>query len=354
MSLKDLYANLQHFLERKNYSSIVILSDANVFPSYGDSLVECLKKLNIKTLTCIVLDPGELSKNLEAAKTCWEEMHRAGVDRYGLLIGLGGGVVTDLAGFVASCYMRGLETLYIPTTLMGMVDAAFGGKTGINLAGGKNLVGTFHMPQAVLCSTDYLKTLPDREYKAGLAEIVKYGIIEGPDLFEKIEKNTIELLSKEPALLNEIIKTCQNTKLRIVQKDEKEKNLRATLNLGHTFAHALEAATNYSIYLHGEAVAIGLMCAFYTSYALGMIEENLVTRLNLLLTSLNLPTRLPDLPPLEEFIHLMKGDKKNFQGSLNLILVEGIGKVRQVLDVDPQFIREGFKRALLENSIPIS
>lgn len=332
------FTALETFLLNKKPSSIVVLSDTTVFSLYGDPLLEFLKSFGIKSLVSIVLDPGEISKNLETVKTCWEEMYREGIDRHSLVIGFGGGAVTDIAGFVASCYMRGLDVVYIPTTLMGMVDAAWGGKNGINLQGGKNIVGSILQPELVLVEPSYLQSLPEREFVSGLAEIVKYGIIADPTLFERLEETGPDLLTRNSEIMLEIIQKCCNLKNEIVQKDEKDKGLRAILNLGHTFAHAIEAATNFSIYLHGEAVAIGLSCAFYLSFILGMAEENLIFRLHDLLKKLNLPTALPDIPPPENLIEFMYRDKKTVHGQINLIAVEKIGSVKQLFNVEPELI----------------
>lgn len=334
------FEDLKIFLMAKKqpYSGVVIISDTNVFPLYEIALIDLLKSLRIPSITSIILDPGESSKNLDTAKTCWEEMHRARVDRQSLVIGLGGGTITDLAGFVAACYMRGLDVIHIPTTLMGMVDAAIGGKTGVNISSGKNIVGVIHQPKLVLISPTCLESLPDREFIAGLAEIVKYGILVDPYLFEILENEAHAILFRDPKILEMIIQRCCRIKADIVQKDEKEHGIRALLNLGHTFGHAIEAATNYSIYLHGEAVSIGMSCAFYTSHALGMIDESLIIRLHALLKKLKLPIALPDIPPMEHLIDLMYGDKKTSGGKLNLILVKNIGEVEQCLNVDPEVI----------------
>lgn len=326
------------FNSRRAYSAVVIISDSNVFPLFGSLLIEQLEILNVGAITCIVIDPGESSKNIHLAHICWERMHKEGIDRQALVIGLGGGVITDLAGFVAACYMRGLDVIHLPTSLMGMVDAALGGKSAINISSGKNIVGTMHQPKLVLILPHYLKSLPTREFIAGLAEVVKYGIIKDIEFFEMLENNTDAILDKNPIFINIVIQRCSQIKTDIVLRSEKEPGLRDILNLGHTFAHALEAATNYVTYLHGEAVSIGLSCAFYMSRCLGFIDDALLIRLHRLLKKLKLPLTLPDIPPPEVLIEHMYGDKKTVGGQLNLIIVKNIGHVEQFSNVSPQLI----------------
>lgn len=346
ISQNSSFLELKSFLsQRKPYSHAVIISDTNVHPLYSASLIEHLQALKMPMITPILLKPGESSKTLDTAQQCWQKMHQAGVDRQSLVIGLGGGVITDLSGYVAACYMRGLDVIYIPTTLMGMVDASIGGKNGVNLTTGKNIVGTFHHPQLVLISPSCLKTLPEREVRAGLAEVVKYGIIKDPDLFERLEKEAAGSLLEDSTMLEEVIRRCSNIKMNIVREDEKEKKgLRVILNLGHTFAHALEAATHYNVYSHGEAVSVGLISAFYTSHCLGLINQALIMRLHRILSQLKLPITLPDQLSAETLIHHMSGDKKTIDGKINLILVEKIGQVKQYFDVNPQLILKALKK----------
>lgn len=344
ISNSSKFLDLKSFLiSEKTYSSAVIISDSNVFPLYGVSLIEQLKNLKSLSIIPIILEPGETSKNLDTATTCWQDMHHAGVDRQSLVIALGGGVVTDLAGFVAACYMRGLDVIYIPTTLMGMVDAAIGGKTGVNIAGGKNIVGVIQQPKLVLISQHFLQSVPEREFISGLAEVVKYGIIADSSIFELLENDAAAVLSRDPQIMNTLIQRCCRVKTDIVQKDAKEHNLRAILNLGHTFAHALEAATNYVSYTHGEAVSIGISCAFYTSRILGLIDDSLIIRLHDLLKKLKLPLALPASLLPETLIDFMYGDKKTLGGKLSLILVKKMGQVEKFLNVDPQMILRALK-----------
>jgi 3-dehydroquinate synthase len=332
------FSNLLSAIQ-KPYSRLVLISDSHVYQLYGDEIVNLLKSW---PLTIILIPPGESSKTIDTAKKCWEEMYRDCVDRQSLVIGFGGGVVTDLAGFVAACYMRGLDVIHIPTTLMGMVDAAIGGKSGVNLSEGKNIVGSFHSPQQVIISSSFLKTLPEREFRAGFAEIVKYAIIDDPELFEILENEANVLFTRNNTLLDSIIQRCSKIKREIVEQDEKDQGRRAVLNLGHTFAHALEAATHYTTYLHGEAVAIGLSCAFYTSWLPGYIEESLLARLHALLEKLQLPLALPPEISLHQLIDFMKRDKKTMHGKIHLILVKKIGHVEKI-QVDQQLIQNALE-----------
>lgn len=334
---------LNSFLQTKPYTSIVIITDSNVYPLYFPSLTDFLK--NIPPIVPIILTPGEASKTLENAQNCWQEMHHSGVDRHALVIGLGGGVITDLAGFVAGCYMRGVDVLHIPTTLMGMVDASIGGKTGVNLTHGKNIIGLIHQPKAILISPFYLKSLPQREFVAGLAEVVKQGIINDPELFEMLETHAEKILTRDINFITTIIQRACNAKLALVQQDEKEQGCRTLLNLGHTFAHAIESATNYQMYSHGEAVSIGLSCAFHISKHLKFIEDDLIFRLHKLLNALNLPIHLPNIN-IETLVSLMYGDKKAVGKKLHLILVKKLGLVKHQADVAPKIVLE----ALLQKS----
>lgn len=332
---------------KKDYSQLVIISDANVYPLYGPFLIQ---QFPCRQINKIIIAPGERSKSLQTANYCWQELQRFEIDRHALIISLGGGVVTDLAGFVASCYMRGLDIIHVPTTLMGMVDAAIGGKTAVNFKGSKNLIGSIHPPRQVWIFSSYLQSLPAEEFSAGLAEIVKYGIIQGPQLFERLEKNTTAILAKDSQFMHLLIVECCKIKAFIVEKDERDYGIRATLNLGHTFAHAIEAAMDYQI-SHGHAVSIGLSCAFYTSKILGFIEQALIIRLHNLLKSLNLPLSLPEELSEETLISYMYNDKKTVKGKLNLILVKKIGSVESIEAVEPKLILTALKQKKAEKEL---
>ena len=335
---QDGFTGLSPHLSNKlgAYSSCAIISDEHVYPVYGEQLNQLIKAQGIP-VHHVLLSAGEQTKTMESAQRCWTEMHAQGLDRKSLVIGLGGGVITDLAGFIASCYMRGIDVIHLPTTLLGMVDAAIGGKTGVNLPHGKNLVGTMHHPTLVLISSHYLETLPDREFRAGLAEVIKYGVIWDPELFEFVQKNMSSILQKDKKKLDTIVRQSCAIKAQVVKQDEKEQGLRAILNFGHTFAHAIESATQYKGYLHGEAVAIGMSCAAHVSQALGLIDKGIVKQIDEVCSQAGLSTTLPDVP-LDHLIRLMGGDKKAVRGKISLIVAQKIGKVIQMPDVDKEII----------------
>ena len=338
---KILSTNLQFegvasYLEEKKYTKCLILSDQTVFPLYGEPLIN---QLNLPHHYCLI-PPGEQSKTLDQATYCWKEMHRHQFDRDTLVIGIGGGVVTDLAGFVASCYMRGVDTILIPTTLLGMIDAAIGGKTGVNLLSGKNMIGTFHHPKRIFIISECLQTLPPRELRSGLAEAIKYGIIQDPSLFEFLERNMQSILANHTENLQAVIQSCCAIKAKIVTEDPQEKGLRAILNYGHTFAHAIETATHYNTYLHGEAVSIGMHCAALTSQLLGLVDQTFVKRQNALCQQAGLPILLPHEISIDQLIELMHGDKKSRAGKINLIVAEKIGTVKKIANVDKLLIKD--------------
>ncbi len=325
--------------ELANYSQIVLLHHPQLKQLYNPSLLQALKRLKRPILE-LSIPEGERSKSLGQAKRCWQQMAAYGVDRQAALIALGGGVICDLAGFVASCYMRGLDSFYLPTSLLAMVDAAFGGKTGVNLPQAKNAIGTFHQPKQILIDPACLITLPQREFNSGLAEIIKYGIIHDPLLVEKLENGLEELQNRQGTLLEGIIKRCIEIKREIITQDEKDlTGKRAALNYGHTFGHAIEAVTGYRRYLHGEAIAIGMSCAIQLSAQLGLCDPSLIEWQDRLCDRANLPTHLPYLS-IKRLLTRMRSDKKSVCGKISLILLERIGKVVKVCDVNPQLIEQ--------------
>lgn len=324
----------------QSYSSYVLLTDESIYRLYGDSWVHMLKELKLP-VHILQIPSGEQFKSLATAEYCWQTMQGLGVDRKALVIALGGGVITDLAGYVAGCYMRGLDIAYVPTTLLGMVDAAIGGKCGVNLPNGKNLIGLIRQPTKVLICLDYLKTLPDREFIAGLAEVIKYAIMQDPKLFSYLERRMELLLLRNARVLNAVIRRCCMIKLEIIQKDPYEQNIRSHLNLGHTVAHALESATNYTTYLHGEAVAIGLSCAAHLSYLLGLVDVQFIERVDRLCMLAGLPGTLPDIP-MERLLEQMLHDKKVISGKLYFILPTAIGQVQKQA-VDMKWIRKALE-----------
>jgi len=333
-------AELDFFLpELAKYSQLVLLSHPQLMQIYGPSILSALKRFNLPLLK-LSIPQGEGSKSFMQANCCWQEMISKGVDRQAAIIALGGGVICDLAGFVASCYMRGLDSFYLPTTLLAMVDAALGGKTGVNLPKAKNAIGTFHQPRHILIDPTSLMTLPQREFNSGLAEMIKYAIISDPLLMVKLEEEQERLFERQGVFLEEVIQRCVSIKSDIIAEDEKDLlGKRVALNYGHTFGHAIEAITGYKRYLHGEAVAMGMSCAVNLSVRLGLCDSSLIERQDRLCQRAFLPTQLPHLS-IEQLIKRMRSDKKAICGRINLILLEKIGKVVKVCDVDPKLIEE--------------
>jgi 3-dehydroquinate synthase len=273
----------------------------------------------------LVLPDGEEYKNMEVLQKILDKALESALDRKATFVALGGGVIGDMVGFAAAIYQRGINFIQIPTTVMAMVDSSVGGKTGVNHPLGKNMIGAFHQPQCVYIDTETLSTLPDRELQSGIAEIIKYGLIRDPEFFEWQEQNMDKLLARDPdALRFAITRSCEN-KAAVVKADEKEAGVRATLNLGHTFGHAIENFSGYGTWLHGEAVAIGTAMAATMSGRMGWIDEALVKRTYTLLERANLPVELPVDSPMtrESFLKLMSVDKKVANGQLRLILLKG-------------------------------
>ncbi len=326
-------AGLADFLGNRTKSShAVIVTDTNVDTLYADRIGDQLTEHGWE-VHLLVADAGEASKCADLAIDLWETMLDEGTDRQSIVLAIGGGVVGDLAGFVAATFARGLQFFQIPTTLLAQVDSSVGGKVGINLPGAKNMVGAFWQPEGVLIDVEVLTTLPDREYRAGLAEVVKYGVILDAEFFASLEANVDAINRKDPAVLQQIIQRCCRLKADVVEADERETSgLRAVLNYGHTYAHAFEAAGNYGDMLHGEAVSIGMMCAARLARIMGRIDDDFVTRQFDLLEALTLPTNTPDYDA-EELVALMRRDKKADEGQLRFILPTKIGHVELVKDV---------------------
>ena len=323
-------AALAPFLrERTSSNHAVLITDTNVDPLYADHLGDQLTDDSWE-VHILVADAGEASKCADVATDLWETMLNEGTDRQSIVLAIGGGVVGDLAGFVAATFARGLQFFQVPTTLLAQVDSSVGGKVGINLPGAKNMVGAFWQPEGVLIDVDVLATLPDREYRAGLGEVVKYGIILDAEFFAYLEKNADAINAKDPVALLHIIQRCCQLKAHVVEKDERETTgLRAVLNYGHTFAHAFEAAGNYGEMLHGEAVSIGMMCAARLAEKMGRVDNHFVERQFALLKTLNLPTTTPNYDP-DDLLALMRRDKKVDDNQLRFVLPTQIGHVELV------------------------
>lgn len=323
--------------------SVIIVSDSNVAKFYLHRLSNALEEAKIRFRSLIV-PAGEGTKSLSSFAQLMESLLEQKPDRNTVLIALGGGVVGDLTGFAASVLLRGVDFIQIPTTLLSQVDSSVGGKTGINSSFGKNLIGSFHQPLLVLADISTLKTLPKRELLSGYGEVVKYGFINDPDFFDWLEKNAAALLAGDASLQTEaIIKSCK-AKADIVAADEKEQNIRALLNFGHTFAHAFEAETGYGdALLHGEAVSIGMVLAFATSVKLGICPEQDYIRAKAHLQNIGLHVSLLSIRKDWDIDALMRHfsqDKKAEGGKLTFVLTRGIGKAFIQKDVDPELISQ--------------
>lgn len=301
-----------------------------------------------KNVAIVVLPDGEEYKTMDSALTVFDELLRARFNRKAHLIALGGGVIGDLTGFAAACYQRGVPFIQIPTTLLAQVDSSVGGKTAVNHPRGKNMIGAFYQPKCVIADTETLNTLPDRELSAGLAEVIKYGLIRDPEFFTWLEEHMDALVMRDQeALTHAIERSCLN-KAEVVAADEFESGERATLNLGHTFGHAVETGMGYGQVLHGEAVAIGICQAADLSRRLGWLGRTEVDRIVALLKRARLPVTPPASLDAERYLELMAVDKKNVEGKLRLILLEKIGKATLPVPVDAARLRatlEGYGRA---------
>lgn len=309
---------------------VLVVTNATIAPLY---LERVRAGLDGFVHDALVLPDGEAHKTLASTDRMFEALARLGASRDATILALGGGVIGDLAGFAAACWMRGIDFVQMPTTLLAMVDSSVGGKTGVNLPAGKNLVGAFHQPRAVVADTDTLATLPPREYRAGIAEIVKYGAIGDAAFFGWLEEHADALNARDDAVLVDAIATSCRHKAGVVARDEHEHGERALLNFGHTFGHALETDTGYGTLLHGEAVAIGMVLAAKLSADLGRASRADAERLERLLLAFGLPTAPPPSDP-QRLLALMRLDKKNLSGRLRLILWRGVGHAEIVPDVD--------------------
>lgn len=317
----------------------VIVTNATVAPLYGARLAATLGRAGVKLLTAVELPDGEDHKDWRTLDRVYEALLRARADRHTVLIALGGGVVGDMAGFAAATYQRGIEHLQVPTTLLAQVDSSVGGKTAINHPLGKNMVGAFHQPIGVMADTGTLATLPPRELGAGLAEVVKYGAIHDLAFLAWIEENAARLVARDPAALALAIERSCRIKAAIVARDERESGARALLNFGHTFGHAIESATGYGTWLHGEAVAMGMALAARFSVRLGRIGQADADRLVKLLERLELPVRPPRISR-DAWLEYMGRDKKNVGGRITLVLLDRLGSAAVVKDAPGAALEE--------------
>jgi len=319
----------------------LVIVDTAIAGSWAQDIVRGLRS----TCRCDVFDvpSGEPSKSVDQLAKIWEWMHACRADRASVVIAIGGGVIGDLAGFAAASYARGLRLVQIPTTLLAQVDSSVGGKTGINLTGGKNMVGAFWQPSLVVIDTQTLDTLPDRTYVSGLAEVIKYGVIEDASFFDWLVSKAESLVARDPASVRHaIIRSCE-IKAAVVADDERETTgRRAILNYGHTFAHAIEATAGYGSFLHGEAVAIGMQMAAQLALAMGLIEADLVRRQQALIESMQLPITWPGADE-KAMIAAMQTDKKVAHAKLRFVLPTAIGRVELITCNDAAAIAEAIR-----------
>ena len=301
---------------------VLLVTNTTVGPLYADKLAAALAP---RRCIEVELPDGETHKTLANVTRMLDVLIANRFGRDACVVALGGGVVGDMAGFAAACYQRGIAFVQVPTTLLAQVDSSVGGKTGVNHPGGKNLIGAFHQPAAVFADTNSLNTLPDRELRAGLAEVIKYGLIVDRDFFDWLEAHATELLARSPAALAHAIRRSCEIKAEIVGRDEREQGERALLNLGHTFGHAIESATNYSTWLHGEAVGAGMLLAADMSKRLGWVTAADVERVEGILRRFGLPVDVSALPATA-LAEKMKIDKKVAAGRIRLVLLKAIGK----------------------------
>ena len=333
-----LLAQTDLILPHLKSKNVAIVTNTTVAPLYLAKLAQPLRDAGVSVLE-IILPDGEVYKNNETLNTIYDALLKNRCERSTTLIALGGGVVGDLTGYAAATYLRGVPFIQIPTTLLSQVDSSVGGKTGINHPLGKNMIGAFYQPKLVLADIDTLQTLPQRELSAGVAEVIKYGLIRDADFFDWLEINMSKLMSLDEAVTSyAIYRSCQN-KAEVVAADEHETGERALLNLGHTFGHAIENAMGYGVWLHGEAVAAGTMLAADLSQRLGWLTSEQLTRTQALLSAAKLPLKSPNLG-VDKYLDLMANDKKVENGKIRLVLQQGIGKAVITSDYDVDKLKQ--------------
>jgi 3-dehydroquinate synthase len=313
---------LEHYFDFSGYSSVVLVTDTTVKKLYGQSLLAMLKAMGKKVLL-FALPVGERAKSLSTAERGYRFLLENNIDRKGLICALGGGVVGDVGGYIAATYLRGIDYIQLPTTLLAQVDSSIGGKVGVNFSGKKNMVGSFYQPRAVTCDVALLKSLPPAEMRNGMAEVIKYGLAMDEGLFHTLDQKKGEFTTAE---LKDIVMRCCRLKAGIIEADETERTgQRAILNFGHTVGHALEAATNFKGQSHGEAVALGMMAAARISQQLGMLDRSSVQSIENLLLKFGLPIYCQGISP-DDLINAIRFDKKTTLGQTGWVLLKGMGK----------------------------
>ncbi len=335
-SNKNLIAEL--IQDMKINQNVLLISDNIVGSLYGSQLIKILRDYGF-TVELYCIPTGENSKCLDVAMELYTKAITRGLDRRSAILALGGGVVGDLSGFVAATYLRGIPFIQIPTSLLAQVDSSVGGKVAVNHPLGKNLIGAFYQPQAVVIDIDFLNTLPDRELYTGLAEVIKCGVIADKDFFAYLNDNTQQILDKQPSVLTEIVRRSCEIKAWVVEQDECESSIRAILNFGHTIGHAIEANTGFNTYNHGEAVAIGMYGAALISNYLGMCSKIAVDALKNIIIKFNLPTHAPECN-VNDLFKLLYRDKKVLNNQINWVLLDDIGQVSICRQVPEDIVKK--------------
>ncbi|MGL4746923.1 MAG: 3-dehydroquinate synthase [Shewanella sp.] len=320
-SLMSDSETLSRYLLKKR---ILIVTNETVAPLYLKQVQDTMASFG--EISSVILPDGEQFKDLTHLDSIFTALLQRNYGRDSVLVALGGGVIGDMTGFAAACYQRGIDFIQIPTTLLSQVDSSVGGKTAVNHPLGKNMIGAFYQPQSVIIDTECLQTLPAREFAAGMAEVIKYGIMWDADFFRWLENNVQPLKSLDTQALVYAISRCCEIKADVVSQDETEQGVRALLNLGHTFGHAIEAEMGYGHWLHGEAVAAGTVLAAQTAKSLGLIDESIVCRIVQLLQAFDLPIKAPESMDFDSFIQHMRRDKKVLGGQIRLVLPTAIGR----------------------------
>ena len=348
-AMSGVAAHVDRWLESRFPTSgrprqVLLVVDRNVARLHGRVVEQSFHGSRWHT-ACVELEPGEQTKSVIVVSHLYDRLIEIQADRRTLVVAVGGGVTGDTAGFAAATYARGIPFVQVPTTLLAQVDSSVGGKTGVNHLRGKNLIGAFHQPIGVFIDTHTLSTLPDREYRSGLAEVVKYGVILDSDFFDYLENYCDALAARQPPVIRHVVARSCRLKADVVERDEHETSgLRVVLNYGHTFAHAFEALVGYGELLHGEAVSIGMACAARLARMRGLADDSLLERQESLLTRLGLPTVLPETAKFsaDDVITAMKLDKKTSGGQLRFVLPKAIGHVEVFDDIPDEIVRDLF------------
>ena len=311
---------------------VLVVSNPDVATPYGDACLHSLRQAGF-SVELLVIDAGEHQKTPATVAAIHDAAYNAKLERSSLMVALGGGVVGDMTGFAAATWLRGIQVVQVPTTLLAMVDASIGGKTGVNHPRGKNLIGAFHQPRLVLIDPSTLNTLPEREFRAGMAEVIKYGLIADANFFNELIDQRHQLRARDPDFLRQVVARCCQIKADVVGRDEREAGIRAILNYGHTFGHAIEKVSGYGEWLHGEAVACGMVMATRLSILRGTIKQDTLDSLLAFLETFDLPCTPPAAMSLDDFLQAMSGDKKVIDGRIRFIVLQSLGDALTVDDV---------------------